>query len=53
MRRKASASAARTNNGWVLIVLPGNEIDQVGLEDYGFASDVDREEAKSDNKGAG
>ena len=29
---------------------PGREIDQVGLEDYSFASDVDWEEAKSCGK---
>ena len=30
--------------------IAGNEIDQVGLEDYGLASDVDREEAKRRRK---
>ena len=30
--------------------IAGNEIDQVGLEDHGLASDVDREEAKSRGK---
>ena len=30
--------------------IAGDEIDQVGLEDYGLASDVDREEAKSRSK---